>query len=326
MPDGDDAGRLERPRLEPLSPDAWLEYPPPLADGAGVFGEWLGLARAIAKFAAQASGFPGGAFAAELAFTLLRIDDTQTRLLKSIKADTTLLRSEPFRTAKLNLMEATHIGTRDIEEWVRFVREAQRGFYSAHSLAADSQQRSIVEFNLYVVWMLLGREPDALRWLERSLASSEQAIDELMRPLRAYVRDGRPGKEGGSGARPYRAFVSRFIPCEWMDTTPVEASFSVLDANADLGIFTSDKMRSRAVLAQLIGLDEYIKFHNLVQHASAAKRASRNPIYLELFDTARRHLFKKEINHLASMKMDSMKREENYFEARKYLTLRPTEH
>ncbi|HEX3965337.1 MAG TPA: hypothetical protein VHZ03_53280, partial [Trebonia sp.] len=93
------------------------------------------------------------------------------------------------------------------------------------------------------------------------------------------------------------------VPFPWKET-------------AYLGISAADRIRNATILGNLIALDDYIKFHNLVQHVSNVRRGSRDPIYLELFDTSRGHVFKKEVNHFASMKIS---------QGRRYLLLKTVE-
>ncbi len=72
---------------------------PALDDGTETetFGRWGDLTSAATQLMSQAIGGPMSVAAASLALTLFGINDTQTKLLLSIKSDTQALRMIPPR-------------------------------------------------------------------------------------------------------------------------------------------------------------------------------------------------------------------------------------
>jgi hypothetical protein len=272
----------------------------PLTRGERLFGEWTGLAHLVMRFAFQTTGIPGGAVAAELALSLAGIDNAQTRLLKSMKADTELLRNEPFRTAKLNLSEAHRVGPQDRIEWERFIYEARKELYSAHNLVLGANERAVVEFDLYVVWMLMGREADARHWLEYSLTSALQAIEDYASSLRAYIEDARP--EQGKPSIFERA--KREIQGYWLDFLPDSVRDPFLAGvvrNLETIVNLADRAQSASIMRRIIVLDDYIKFYNLVQYSMAVAREQYDPDYLELYDSHLKCAFNRNVNHYASL-------------------------
>jgi hypothetical protein len=272
----------------------------PLAEGKRLFGEWAGLATVIMRCGFQVVAIPGGSIAAELVLSMVGVDNTQTRLLKSIKADTELLRNQPFQTAKLYLTEARRVGPQDVDEWINFIRAAQKELYSAHSLALGAHEMAVVEFDLYLVWALLGREPDAMHWLALSLKSAEQAIDTFTWSLRAYIEDSRQGRKKRSRLEKVIDFLEENLLLDVRDSIrdPVVTAVQV---SIEVAVDLVDRSQSTAIMERIKVLDDYIKFYNLVNYSMNVSHGWHNPDYLELFDTYLKRPFNRDINHYASL-------------------------
>ncbi|HEY6480908.1 MAG TPA: hypothetical protein VIZ00_12815 [Streptosporangiaceae bacterium] len=141
-------------------------------------GRWRGLAGATAAFALARSGVPGAESALGLVRALYDIEDDQARMLNSIQRDVALLRKGPFLAARLLLSEAARMGPAD-PEYQRMLGGAKDKLYEAAPLAATVQDRAVVELNLGLVWLALGRPNDARHWLQQSYQSARIVIDTL---------------------------------------------------------------------------------------------------------------------------------------------------
>jgi hypothetical protein len=139
---------------------------------------WRGLAEATAVFALARSGVPGAENALGLIRALYAIEDDQTRMLHSIERDAALLRKGPFLAGRLLVSEARRMGPAD-PEYRPMLSGAKDKFYEAEPLAATVHDRAVVEFNLGMVWLALGRPEDARHWLLQSYQSARVVIDAL---------------------------------------------------------------------------------------------------------------------------------------------------
>jgi hypothetical protein len=150
---------------------------------------------------------------------------------------------------------------------------------SAYGLAAGPQERALVEFNLYIVWALLGRDNDARHWLVCSLTSVKQAVNELAWALEQYVRDDRPCRRGSGWLN--GNFRERF------KGTIVVTVVAVVGGIATVGLagpFIEDRLT--ASIAKRIGvLGDYVKFHNMVQYAMSRHVEQHVQEYLLLTNT-----------------------------------------
>jgi hypothetical protein len=148
------------------------------------YGAWVDLAEQSAGVALEMAGVTGAVTAAQIVASLIGIEDAQTRLLRSIKADTKLLREGPFRTGRLMLSEAGHVGSGS-PRYTEFVRDACRYLYEAHELAASMEEKAVVELHLALAWFALGETSDAKRWLDKAADTSDKIVEDLLQATRS---------------------------------------------------------------------------------------------------------------------------------------------
>jgi len=269
---------------------------PPSADDRSVFGEWGDLAAAIVRWAAEAGGLPGGAAAVDVLLGLAGVQSTQVVLLQSIKKNTDLTRGEHLKTAKLNLTQALRVGPAD-PSWGSFLDEAQKGLFKAHSVARDDAEKALVEFNLFVVWALLGRDNHSRYWFSQSRASADRAVDELAvgigkhgRELGSYLKDVRPGRS------PMRARSSVIVESlergnsmSWKVAKPVVGvAYVALLFPTGPGLAGYLWLREKQVQPLLAALREFLKFYNMLQFTATAWGGEQAPQFLELNEMERR--------------------------------------
>jgi hypothetical protein len=263
---------------------------PPSAEDRSVFGGWGDLAAAIMRWAAEASGVPGGAAAVDVLLGLAGVQSTQVVLLQSIKKNTDLIRGEHLKTAKLNLTQALRVGPDD-PSWGGFLDQAQKGLFKAHSVAVDDAEKAVVEFNLFVVWALLGRDNHSRYWFSQSQASAERAVDELSigiskhgRELGPYLKDVRPGRS------PLRARSSVMVESlersnskGWKVAKPVVGvAYVALLFPTGPGLAGYLWLREKQVQPLVAALREFLKFYNALQFTATAWAAEPAPRFLEL--------------------------------------------
>jgi hypothetical protein len=153
-------------------------------------GPWVSVTAAAAKVAfAFAHITPAGAVV-DLVLALGAVDNAQTELLKSIKADTLLLRQEPLHTAVTFMSEAERVGLGD-ERWAQFLNSALDNLYRAKSLAVSSEEQAVVQFGLACAYLTLDKPPDARHWIEEAVKSERRTVNSLV-PDSEYIQDSRP--------------------------------------------------------------------------------------------------------------------------------------
>ncbi len=142
-------------------------------------GPWVSLTAAVAKASFELAGVKTAGSVVDLVVALSGTGDAQTELLKSIKADTQLLRQEPLQTAITLMSEAERVGPND-ERWVQFLKDAVASLYKAKSLAASSEEKAIVYFGLGCAYLTLGYSRDARYWIDECVKSRDKALDSLV--------------------------------------------------------------------------------------------------------------------------------------------------
>jgi len=167
-------------------------------------------------------------------------------------------------------------------------------------LDVGPHERAVVEFNLCLVWALLGREPDAMHWLALSLKSAEQAIETFAWSLRAYIEDSRQGRKKRSRLEKVIDFLEENLLFDVRDSIrdPVVTAVQV---SIEVAVDLVDRSQSTTIMERIKVLDNYIKFYNLVQYSMTVSHGRHNPDYLELYDTYLQRAFNGDINHYASL-------------------------
>jgi hypothetical protein len=152
-------------------------------------GPWVLVTAAAAKTSFALAGINAAGPVVDLALALSGVNDAQTELLKSIKADTLLLRKEPLQTAVTLMAEAKRVGPGD-ESWAQFLNKAIDSLYRAISLAASSEERAVVQFGLACAYLTLNKLSDAQYWIGESVKSERTVLAALLRNCRGMVSRG----------------------------------------------------------------------------------------------------------------------------------------
>jgi hypothetical protein len=132
------------------------------------------LATSFTTFAASALGSYGQA-AVFLLSTLDGIEDMQARMLKAIKKDTELIRQGPFRTGVSYLEHAQRPGINSAQ-YVKYLEHALDDFFHAEKQTASLEELGVVRYHLAITHSLLGEPDESADWMEKSLASTREAL------------------------------------------------------------------------------------------------------------------------------------------------------
>jgi hypothetical protein len=143
-----------------------------------IFGRWLPVATAVGGVALP--GVPAAPAVIQLIAALVDPEGGQGSMLSSIKADTSALRKAPFRTAMQSLNDALLVGPAD-PLWLRYIYRAEAKFSEALELASDMPEKALIEFNLGIVFMLIGHRVNTRRHLELSRQHAEEAVNHYAR-------------------------------------------------------------------------------------------------------------------------------------------------
>jgi hypothetical protein len=154
-----------------------------------VCGPWVSITAAVAKASFALAGVKAARPVVDLVLALSDAGDAQTELLKSIKADTLLLRQEPLQTAITLMGEAERVGPSD-ERWAQFLKDAVASLYRAKSLAASSEEQAVVYFGLACAYLTLDKSMDARHWIEEGVKSEREILDAFLQKQTMIV-DGR---------------------------------------------------------------------------------------------------------------------------------------
>ena len=149
-------------------------------------GPWITVTAAAAKASFSLAGLNAAGPVVDLVVALSGVGDAQTELLKSIKADTRLLRQEPLQTAATMIGEAKRVGPSD-ERWTQFLTDATKSLYRAKSLAASSEEEAVVYFGLACAWLTLNKPADARHWIGESVKSERKVLDAFLRRYQRII-------------------------------------------------------------------------------------------------------------------------------------------
>jgi hypothetical protein len=164
-----------------------------MADSDDAMDRWLDFAQSAARLGLELTGLPQLSSVLDLIRALLGLNegDSQTRLLKSIKQDTELIRSKEFNSARAQLAEACTLGPAHPLYRSR-IYEAYNLLFTAHGAASSRQERALVEFHLSMVYLAMDDEESCKRWAEVTSNSAGSAFEELVqqaqRGLDVYPR------------------------------------------------------------------------------------------------------------------------------------------
>jgi hypothetical protein len=248
-----------------------LEPMPPSPEEENLFGGWLEIAATIGRFISPLPGLPGGSVIMDLLAALTGAQDTQTGLLKSIKADTAALRMNPFRVALQSLQDAQRVGPAH-PSWGTFIRRAEDKFIEASKLVSGPQE-ALVEFNLTIVYLMMEDEANTRYHAEQSVQCADRVVDEYVRSSGTAIADCRilPAERTPKGLRA-RDFGSLAVTLGTVAITLgiLSPPGSYLDAMTPWG--------RRA----LRDLERFIGFYNLIQRTASSISGDAQPRYLVL--------------------------------------------
>lgn len=157
-------------------------------------GPWISVTTAATKAAFALAGVKDAGQVVDLVLALSGVGDAQAELLKSIKADTLLLRQEPLQTAATFMGEAKRVGASD-ERYTQFLNHAVKSFYRAKSLAASAEERAVVEFGLACAYLTLEKITDAQHWIGESVSSERQVLNALLQTRLGVIDERRITQE-----------------------------------------------------------------------------------------------------------------------------------
>ena len=156
-----------------------------------IFGQLGKLAVAAGQVVSQLPGLDGLSPVVNLLATLLQVQESQITLLKSIKADTTALRSAPFKEALHSLEDAQLVGPKH-PYWNTYIHRAEDRMSEAYELASGPRERAVIEYNRGIIHLTLGFQDIAGRHLRRSQEFAKQVVDQYGRKAKDWVSDERP--------------------------------------------------------------------------------------------------------------------------------------
>jgi hypothetical protein len=154
-----------------------LEAIPPEPGMKDVFGGWDEVATAVGQLVSQLPGLGGAQAVVGLLLALLNAQDSQSGLLKSIKADIAALRIAPYKEALHSLEDARRVGPA-YPSWDTFIRRAEAKLSEARELASDLREEGLVEYNRGIVYLMLGDQVNARYHLQQSAQCAEQVVNE----------------------------------------------------------------------------------------------------------------------------------------------------
>jgi hypothetical protein len=241
-----------------------------------IFGGWTQLAVAAGRAISLAPGLSRASAFVDLLVALIDVQDSQTGLLKSIKADTAAIRSGPFKEAVENIQHARRVGPSD-PLWGRYINRAEDRLSQAFSLASESDLRgkAQIEYNRALVYLALGRKDECRYYLDRSAQWANQMVDGYVRKAKAKIHDA-------------RLATDRTKRHDWSRTAKAVNNTAAVATLGLYGMFygalngikeaTVDAVR----LSYCDELKEFIGFFNLVEHTASSLSGDRTPRYLAL--------------------------------------------
>jgi hypothetical protein len=249
-------------------------------------GPWVSITAAVAKASFALAGVNAAGPIADLVIALSGVSDTQTELLKSIKADTLLLRQEPFQTAITLMDEAKRVGPHD-ERWVQFLEQARDNLYRAKSLAASPAEQAVVYFGLACAFLTLDQSTDARHWIGESVQSERKVLDAFLRKPIGVVDVRRGEKEklgilGGVGVGIGVAGLAIGKPFS-------RASFAALRVGAEIA-----NKQAASTERRVRDFQRFLHFANSVELCSAVMSGRPEVKVLDLKPSSPKYLLSEE--------------------------------
>ena len=235
-----------------------------------IFGRLGELAVAAGRVVSKLPGLDGLSPVVDLLATLLQVQESQITLLKSIKADTTALRSAPFKEALHSLEDARLVGPRH-PYWNTYIHRAEDKMSEAYELASGPRERAVIEYNRGVIHLTLGFQDIADRHLRRGQEFATQVVDQYGRKAKDYVSDERPNP----------AWQKR----KWALTTLNATAYTVLFGTAGfaaplIGGYAAVRESRKQSLCD--DLNAFPPFHNLIEDTASRVSGEGKPQYLAL--------------------------------------------
>jgi hypothetical protein len=125
---------------------------PQSGPGEQTFGGWAQLAVAAGRAISVVPGLSRASAFVDLLVAVIDVQESQTGLLKSIKADTAAIRGGPFKEAVQNLQQARRVGPSD-PFWIRHIDRAEDRLSEAFSYAKTPRDKAQIEYNRALVYL-----------------------------------------------------------------------------------------------------------------------------------------------------------------------------
>lgn len=172
-----------------MSPDV----NPPAAGGRETFGRWMPVAALLARHAFELAGVPGGSAVVDVVVALVDVQGGgHAGLLSSIKDDTATVRAAPLNEALQCLDDAKRVGPED-PLWDNYIRRAEERLGQARQLAdGRPAEIALVEFNLAMVFWVMGHAVNTRHHLEQSVRFAERTVNGYVNQARFSLDDRRP--------------------------------------------------------------------------------------------------------------------------------------
>ncbi|MFQ6330939.1 hypothetical protein ACLMAL_33075 [Nocardia sp. CWNU-33] len=274
---------------------------PPSGGQAGrIFGPLVDVAIPLAKIVGPATGLSGLPAVVDLIAALINIQVGQAAALRSIKADTAILRNSPMREGLKLLEDARRVGPDD-GHWRTYITRAEERLSTARTLVRGPAEETLVEFNIAVAFLALEHRKETRHHLELSRLCAEQAIDVYIRRAKpGYIRDisrcrERPAEQAPSWREWREVFTGTgrnvYAMFDMPDDDPWRSGFKHLPVETVIGYAISPiaapfftvynvprGFSNRRAIQELKG---FIDLYNLVQ-LGASQDTDRQAGYLTL--------------------------------------------
>jgi hypothetical protein len=268
---------------------------PNSGSGSDAFGAWSAVASKVAKVAiAIGKVVPGVSEAADVLNALVEVEDSDSGLLKSIKADTVALRNKHFKAGVRSLREAT-LARDDEELWKFHIDRAQHNLHDAIDLVNDDEELAQVELNLAIVYLAKGNVKQAQRRLAHSSTAANRAVASYLRKpwpwweaLRAL--DAEDKDKNYQFLEDHRSAASDTAQSDkWMENMKGVTELSLVGLTVfglGVGALTAGKAmefyqvhKERQEIRKLV---DFLDFYNLNEYLAAAVTPGRHANYVAL--------------------------------------------
>jgi hypothetical protein len=142
-------------------------------------GPWVSATAAVAKASFALAGVKTAGPILDLALALSGIGDAQTELLKSIKADTELLRKKSLRSAIRWVRHAELVGPGD-KDWAKYLDRAEQELVDADSVANSDEEKTVVCFALAGLYLTLDKPLLSQDLINESVTSKDRVLSGLL--------------------------------------------------------------------------------------------------------------------------------------------------